>query len=57
MTHHSTAFEIDRPVPADEAVTERLPALPETALGTPPARNGRLPQDAGRRRLCPYRQL
>jgi membrane fusion protein (multidrug efflux system) len=37
MTHHSTAFEIERPVPVDEAVTELLPAPPETALGTPPA--------------------
>src|ERR1700722_15606081 len=25
MTHHSTAFEIERPVPADEAITELLP--------------------------------
>ncbi len=37
MTHHSTAFEIERPVPADDAVTELLPASPETTLANPPA--------------------
>ena len=37
MTHHSTAFEIERPVPADDAVTALLPAPPETALGNQPA--------------------
>src|SRR6204780_3466090 len=29
MTHHSTAFEIERPVPAGDAVKELLPAPPE----------------------------
>jgi membrane fusion protein, multidrug efflux system len=40
MTRHSTAFEIERPVPADDAATV-LPATPQTALAnqpTPPAR-------------------
>ena len=37
MTHHSTAFEIERPVPAGDAVIELLPAPPENALGTMPA--------------------
>jgi membrane fusion protein (multidrug efflux system) len=36
MTHHSTAFEIERPVPADEAVTELLPAPPENLLANAP---------------------
>jgi hypothetical protein len=37
MTHHSTAFEIERLVPVDEAVTEPLLAPPENALGDAPA--------------------
>jgi membrane fusion protein (multidrug efflux system) len=37
MTHHSTAFEIERPVPADKAVTALLPATPETSLASQPA--------------------
>ena len=41
MTHHSTAFEIERPVPTEEAVTELLPALPEPAHGDAPVRAAR----------------
>jgi membrane fusion protein (multidrug efflux system) len=37
MTQHSTAFEIERPVPADDAVMARLPAPPETTLANQPA--------------------
>jgi membrane fusion protein, multidrug efflux system len=38
MTRHSTAFEIERPVPADHAaVKDLLPAAPEPALASAPA--------------------
>jgi membrane fusion protein (multidrug efflux system) len=37
MTHHSTSFEIERPVPVDDAVTALLPTTPETALANQPA--------------------
>jgi membrane fusion protein (multidrug efflux system) len=37
MTHHSTAFEIERPVPADDAVKELLPALHEQPAAHEPA--------------------
>jgi membrane fusion protein (multidrug efflux system) len=37
MTHHSTTFEIERPVSADDAVTALLPAPPENAPGNQPA--------------------
>jgi membrane fusion protein (multidrug efflux system) len=37
MTRHSTAFEIERPVPADDAVMELLPAAAEPAGTGEPA--------------------
>jgi membrane fusion protein, multidrug efflux system len=36
MTHHSTSFEIERPVPADDAETALLPAAAETSIASPP---------------------
>src|ERR1700729_2566482 len=37
MTRHSPAFEIERPVPADDVVKDLLPAAPEPALASAPA--------------------
>jgi membrane fusion protein (multidrug efflux system) len=38
MTHHSTSFEIERPVSADDAAAALLPATPEPALASQKAR-------------------
>jgi membrane fusion protein, multidrug efflux system len=40
MTRHSTAFEIERPVPADEAAKDLLPAPSEAAIAAEPAPAG-----------------
>jgi hypothetical protein len=37
MTHQPIAFELERAVPADDALKDLLAGPPENALGNPPA--------------------